>query len=149
MLFRKQNGKIKSIQNTRSILLLPLVLILMAISACAVIKGIIIINENPNGTGFTIDLKEWSSKSKCQMSLNKGDELQIEVIREKGEIALQIKGNKGSEPYTGNNLKSGIFTVTVSETDNYDIHITGNDATAKIIIKNPKGSANNGTKPIK
>ena len=45
--------------------------------------------------------------------------LQIEVSREDGEIALMISGRNGSEPYTGNNLKSGLFTVTVSETDKY------------------------------
>jgi len=28
-----------------------------------------------------------------------------------------VSGKNGSEPYTGNNLRSGLFTVTVSETD--------------------------------
>jgi hypothetical protein len=84
-----------------------------------------VILENPNGTGFTMDFKEWSSKNKCELSLNKGNVLQIEVDREDGEIALLISGKNGSEPYTGNNIESGIFTVTVSETDKYDIRIAG------------------------
>ena len=102
------------------IIFLPLLIaIIIAISACSAPKGSIVILENPNGTGFTMDFKKWSSNSKCELSLNKGDVLQIEVSREDGEIALMISGRNGSEPYTGNNLKSGLFTVTVSETDKY------------------------------
>ncbi|HPO78104.1 MAG TPA: hypothetical protein PLI23_13155 [Thermoclostridium caenicola] len=136
MLFRKQSGRIRRIQNMHPIIFLPLLIaIIIAISACSAPKGSIVILENPNGTGFTMDFKKWSSKSKCELSLNKGDVLQIEVFREDGEIALMVSGNSGSEPYTGNNLKSGLFTVTVSETDKYDIQITGKDATGKVMVK--------------
>jgi hypothetical protein len=47
-----------------------------------------------------------------------------------------VKGKNGSEPYTGNNLKPGLFTVTVSETDRYEIRITGKGATGKVFVKN-------------
>ncbi len=62
--------------------------------------------------------------------------LQIEVVHEAGKIALTVSGKNGSEPYTGNNLESGVFTVTVSETDQYEIRITGKDATGKVVVKN-------------
>ena len=131
------------------IIFLPLVIaIIIAISACSAPKGSIVILENPNGTGFTMDFKEWSSKSKCELSLNKGDVLQIEVFREDGEIALTVSGKNGSEPYTGNNLKSGLFTVTVSQTDKYEIRITGKNATGKVIVKNVENVANMGAEPI-
>ncbi|HPD00954.1 MAG TPA: hypothetical protein PLA01_06345 [Acetivibrio sp.] len=144
MLFRKQYGRIRRIRNTHPIILLPLVIvIIISISACSVPKGSIVILENPNGTGVTMDFKEWNSKSKCELSLNKGDVLQIEVDREYGEIALTVSGKNGSEPYTGNNLKSGLFTVTVSETDKYDIRITGKDATGKVTVKNVENVGEN------
>lgn len=150
MLFRKQKGRIRRIQNTNPIIFLPLVIaIFIAISAGFVPKGSIMILENTNGTGFTMDFKEWSSKSKCELSLNKGDVLQIEVFREDGEIALMVSGKNGSEPYTGNNLKSGLFTVTVSETDKYDIRISGKNATGKVLVKSVDNVANIGAKPIK
>jgi len=149
MLFRKQSGRIRRIQNTHPIILLPLVIaITIAVSACSVPKGSIMILENPNGTGCTMDFKEWSSKSKCELSLNKGDVLQIEVFREDGEIALTVIGKNGSEPYTGNSLESGLFTVTVSETDKYDIRITGKDATGRVMVKNVENVANMGAEPI-
>ena len=55
---------------------------------------------------------------------------------EAGKIAFGVSGKNGSEPYTGNDLQSGIFTVTVSETDNYVFNITGKNATGKITVKN-------------
>lgn len=129
MPFRKQNGII--------FIFLPLLIaIAIVFSACSTSKGSIVIRENPNGTQVTMDFKEWSSNSKCELSLKKGDVLQIEVFREHGEIALVVKGKNGSEPYTGNNLKPGLFTVTVSETDRYEIRITGKGATGKVFVKN-------------
>ncbi|SHJ37549.1 hypothetical protein SAMN02745176_03384 [Lutispora thermophila DSM 19022] len=125
------------------IIFLPLLIaIIIAISACSAPKGSIVILENPNGTGFTMDFKKWGSKSKCELSLSKGDVLHIEVLREDGEIALMVSGKNGSEPYTGNNLKSGLFTVTVSETDKYAIRITGKNATGKVMVKNMGNAVN-------
>ncbi|HHV72639.1 MAG TPA: hypothetical protein GXX38_08545 [Clostridia bacterium] len=119
------------------IIFLPLVIaIIIAITILCVSKGSIMILENPNGTGFTMSLKKWSSKNKCELFLNKGDVLQIEVDREGGRIALVVRGKNGSEPYTGNNLKTGIFTVTVAATDKYAIQIIGKDATGKVTVKN-------------
>ncbi|WP_066640387.1 hypothetical protein [Desulfolucanica intricata] len=142
MLFGKLTAGIRMIRNIRQIIFLPLVIaIIITISACTASKGSIVILENPNGKGFTMDFKEWSSKNKCELSLNKGDVLQFEVVREDGEIALIVSGKNGSEPYTGNDLRSGIFTVTVSESDKYDIRITGKDATGKVTVKNVGSSA--------
>jgi len=142
MFFGKQNARIKRIQNIHPIIFLSLVFgIIITLSACSASKGSIVILENPNGTGFTMDFKEWSSKNKCELSLNKGDVLQIEVVREDGEIDLMISGKNGSEPYAGNNLKSIVFTVTVPETDKYDIRIIGKNATGKVTVKNVKNIA--------
>lgn len=74
--------------------------------------------------------------------------LQIEVFREDGEIAFMVSGKNGSEPYAGNNLKSGLFTVTVSETDKYDIRITGKDATGKVMVKKVENVADMGAETI-
>jgi len=56
-----------------------MIVIIIAISACSAPKGSIMILENPYGTLFTMDFKKWSSKSKCELSLSKGDVLQFEV----------------------------------------------------------------------
>lgn len=137
MLYGNRAKRIRRVQNIQIAVFLPLVIVItLALSACAAYKGSIVILENPNGKEFTMDFKEWSAKSKCEISLNKGDVLQFEVVREAGEIALTVTGGNDSEPYTGNDVRSGIFTVTVSETDQYVVRITGKDATGKITVKN-------------
>lgn len=136
MFFRKQGIRIKKIQNMPMIIFLPVIIvIIITATACSAPKGSIVILENPNGTGFTMDFTGWSSKNKCELALNKGDELQIEVVREKGEVALVVSGKNGSEPYRGNILKSIVFTLTVSETDKYDFQITGKNASGKLTVK--------------
>lgn len=136
MLFEKQYARIRRIKNMHPIIFLPLfIAIMIVISSCSEPKGRIVILEDQNGTGFTMDFKEWSAKNNCKMYLNKGDVLQVEIVREDGEIALMVSGKNGSEPYAGNNLQSGIFTATVSETDTYDIRITGKKASGKVTIK--------------
>ncbi|HHX38074.1 MAG TPA: hypothetical protein GX717_08850 [Clostridiaceae bacterium] len=60
----------------------------------------------------------------------------MEVEHERGKIVFAVSGRNGSEPYKGNGLVSGIFTVTVSETDDYVFMIKGNDATGKIRVSN-------------
>ena len=99
MLFRDQNGKTRRKQKMSPIIFLPLLIaIVVAVSSCTAIKGSIVILENPNGTGFTMDFKEWSARNKCELSLNRGDVLQIEVDREGGEIALAVSGKKAVNP---------------------------------------------------
>jgi len=137
MFFGKQNTRIRKFKNVQRIIFLPLVIaIIIAVSACSASKGSIVILESPNGTGFTMDFKEWSSKNKCELSLNKGDVLQFEVARVSGEIDLVVSGKNGSEPYTGNDVRSGIFTITVSESDYYTVRITGKAATGMVKVKN-------------
>jgi hypothetical protein len=63
-----------------------LIAIILTFSACTTTKGSIVILENANGTGFTMEFKQWSAENKCQLSLNKGDVLQI--------VNGKIKGRK-------------------------------------------------------
>lgn len=107
----------------------------LAISACTSAEGSIVILEDGRGMGFTMDLKDFNSRNKCELSLTEGDVVQVEVEREGGEFALKLSGRKGSEPYAGKGLESGSFTVTVSETDDYVFGITGKNATGKITVK--------------
>jgi len=138
MLFEKQSTRIGRVKIMHPVVFLPLFIAIIIIISNLGPKGSIVILENPDGSGFTMDFREWSTKSRCKLFLNKGDVLQVETIRDDGEIALMINGKNGSEPYMGNDLKSGIFTVAVSETDTYYIQITGKNATGKVVIKNLK-----------
>ena len=99
MLFGNQDAQTRWIKNVSSIIILSLVMaIVLSVSACNPAKGSIVILENPNGIGFTMDFKEWSAKNKGELSLRSGDVLQIEVVREEGEVALTVSGKKAASP---------------------------------------------------
>lgn len=102
----------------------------------------IVILDSTNGTIFEAELKKYSSNNKFEAELNKGDIVKVEFERKNGEISLSINGKNGSEPYTGNALKSGMFTFTVQETDTYAFSLAGKDASGKIKIVNLSDSKN-------
>ena len=110
-------------------------LFILALSACTAAKGNILILEDGQGTGFTMTLKQYTSMNKCELSLAKGDVLQVEIDREEGQISFTVSGKNGSEPYAGNDLQTGIFTITVSETDEYVFRVNGKAATGKIVVR--------------
>jgi len=143
MLFGRECTGVSRTGNARGIAFLLLAIaiaIALALSACSATKGGVAILESPDGEGFTMDFREWSSINKCSLSLNEGDTLQIEIAREDGEIALAVSGKSGSEPYTGKSLKTGVFTVSVSETDEYEIIVAGRNASGKVAVKNLGGA---------
>ena len=108
--------------------------VVLTFTACTPTTGSVIIYEKPFGEKFDISFHEWDDQNKCEMSLNKGDTIKVEVFRKSGEISLSIRGKNGSEPYVGSKLESGAFTVTVSEADDYVMEFRGDQATGEIII---------------
>ena len=50
------------------------------------------------------------------------------------------KNEKRQGTIYGNNLGSGVFTVTVFETDKYLVRITGKGATGKVTVKKVKNT---------
>ncbi len=139
MFFKKQKSGLSRKQDRYSLLFLPfMITIMIVLSSCSVAKGSILILENMQGTGCEMEFKEWSSKNKSEIYLRKGDALQVVITCESGEIDLTIKGENGSKAYTGNGLESGEFTVTISESDTYVVHIEGKKATGNLSVKKIK-----------
>ncbi len=99
--------------------------VLLLSSGCWGSKGSVVILEKPGNTQFDVSFDTWSDSSKCEMSLNKGDEVRVEVALESGELDLSMRGKKGSEPYTGNDIKEIAFTVKADETDVYVFRFSG------------------------
>jgi hypothetical protein len=112
-----------------------LLVIVLLLTACTT-SGRIVILENPDGTGFTMDFTRFSATNKCTLSLTEGDVVEVEAVHESGKMGLRVSGMKGSLPYEGSDLKTLTFTIRVSETDDYVFWITGQDANGKITIKN-------------
>jgi len=115
---------------------LVFVAVLLFGSGCWGAKGSVVILEKPGNARFDISFEEWSAQSKCEMSLQKGDEVRVEVDCESGEIDLTMRGKKGSEPYTGNDITEVAFTVTVADTDDYVFSFSGAKASGTITLRN-------------
>lgn len=107
----------------------------LVLAACAAPDGGILILENPDGAGFSMEFSKYDGENKCELSLQKNDEVQVEITCDKGSFTFTITGKNGSEPYAGNISESGTFTVTVSEADTYVFWIAGKSATGKIAVR--------------
>lgn len=137
MFSREHKAKSMCLKKLKTMVLSALTAaVILMFSACTATTGSIIILEGMFGAQFDISFMQWSDEDKCEMSLEKGDKLQIEITRESGELDLSIIGKNGSEAYTGSNPDLNTFTVTVSETDEYVILLKGKNATGNIKIKN-------------
>ncbi len=110
----------------------------MFLTGCEFSLGTIVIKENEAKGEIVITLNSYNDKNDCKITLNGGDSILIDVENEKGKISLNIIGKKGSNPYTGSDVKSSRFTVTVSESDVYKIIVKGQKATGTVKIKKLK-----------
>lgn len=118
---------------------LPLIIaICIAITSYPATKESSLICEELNGIGFKMIFNEWSAQNKCELSLKENDTVEVKMISENGKISLVIVGKNGSKVYSGNALKTSIFTVTVSESDTYIIHLSGKKATGSLAIQKVK-----------
>ena len=122
-------------KRTCTAILLILLAAGLALWGCSPADKTIVILENGRGTGCSFTLNHWSGSDNCELSLQEGDVLSVEIDRDDGEIGLTIQSKNGSEPYTGNELDSGVFTVTVHETDTYLVSIRGMKATGLVTVE--------------
>ena len=113
--------------------MLAFAVIFQVLTACAVSQGTV--SENFQETGGTLSFAQWSAQTSHVLFLHKNDALQVEMICESGEIALDIRGENGCEAYTGKGLETGLFTVKAPEADKYIIQITGKNATGRLVFK--------------
>ena len=134
MFLRRKGHQMINTQKLTVLFALLFALVFTSVS-CSLSKGSIVIMEKPYGSCFDISLNTWSAKDTCRMSLNKGDEIQVEVVRGSGDVSLSIRGRDGGEVYSGNGLESGTFTVSVSSTGEYIVQINGHKATGRILLK--------------
>lgn len=107
---------------------------LFMLSAC-IVNGGIVINHRDNPDGYDITLKDFNSTDTCKMTLQEGDVIQIEVVRQRGKMGLIVQGKLGSEPYNGSTLETRTFTITIPNNDEYTFSITGANASGSIKIK--------------
>jgi hypothetical protein len=113
----KKSNKNNKIGNIISSLFIGLFLVLSSCSG----NGKIEIKEVEKNVSYSIELTSYNASDKFEMSLTNGHEIKVETVKDKGTIGLSIIGKNGTKPYEGSDVLSGSFTVTISESDIYEI----------------------------
>ena len=113
--------------------------LLLTLAACDSAGGELRIAQAGEGGGYKMAFSQWSGKNRQELSLEAGDELQVEALWEQGELSLGITGQNGGEAYQGKILATGLFTVKVAEGGTYEVHIAGSQATGSVLIRNLGG----------
>lgn len=121
----------------KGIRLLPVLgALLLVLTACASPKGELQITENGKAGEYEMVFSGWNGQKQMEIPLEAGDELQVEVLWEQGEVSLGITHRDGAEVYRGRLQATGLFTVTVAQEGGYGIDIAGSDATGRVFLRN-------------
>jgi hypothetical protein len=114
-------------------LILPLLLVIvLTFTGCSnyIEFGAI---EQSNSHEFSSSYIKLSGTKIHTLKVKDGETINIEadIVTKKGKLDVYIYKNKDKNEYEGNNVKTGTFTVNLTEPGNYKI---------KVIAKNHKGS---------
>lgn len=119
----------------RNAFMLLLVLGLLIIASGCSARGSADLHKNTQADSVSGTLAKWNGGQNLELQWQAGDVIRVNILCPSGEVALTIRGSKGSEPYTGKGLSKTEFTVTVAQTDTYEIQLQGKNATGSISVE--------------
>lgn len=83
---------------------------------------------------YTLRFDEMNREDSHSLTLNGGDTLSVDFSIERGHADLVI-GEPGEEPvYRGNDIKDGLFDLTIPRTGTYQITVSGKHAKGSIEV---------------
>ena len=103
----------------------------MLLSACEMNVGVVTMRNNDK---WTMTYALFNSFREERFYAESGDVFVIKTENSEGEICLTVK-MKNSDPVYQGNIKSGEFTVTVSENGRYTVRVEGEKAKGKFEIE--------------
>lgn len=104
-------------------------------SSCLLTNNSVLVKEKYINKGFDISFYKWNDYQKCEIYLNSGDILNIDIDCSSGSIDFKIVDSNENIYYVGNNQSSAQFYCTADNTGRCYIKIIGNRASGKIIIE--------------
>ena len=88
-----------------------------------------------NPDSYRLDIEQMNGTDTHTMELNAGDTLTIHLETEHGKLHMEIKAPDGTIIYTGNGEEATDFTVNISESGEYSLHVEAHNARGKISIQ--------------
>lgn len=87
---------------------------------------------------YRLDIARMTGTDLHTMKLDTGDVLQIQFNVQKGRLYMEIIAPDGTVLYAGNGKEAGEFTVNISESGMYSIHVEANHAKGTILVQRRK-----------
>lgn len=88
-----------------------------------------------NPDSYRLDIEQMNGADTHTMELNAGDTLNIHFETEHGKLHMEIKAPNGTLIYIGNGEEATDFTVNISESGEYSVHVEAHNARGKISIQ--------------
>lgn len=88
-----------------------------------------------NPDSYRLDIEQMNGADTHTMELNAGDTLNIHFETEHGKLHMEIKAPNGTLIYIGNGEEATDFTVNISESGEYSVHVEARNARGKISIQ--------------
>ena len=88
-----------------------------------------------NPDSYRLDIEQMNGTDTHTMEMNAGDILRIHFEIEDGKMNLEIQAPDGTLVYTGNGEEVADFTVNISESGEYSLHVEAHNARGKISIQ--------------
>ena len=84
---------------------------------------------------YRLDIEWMTGTDAHTLELEAGDTLEIRFETERGQLHMEIKAPDGTLIYTGNGEETTDFTVNISASGEYSIHVEAHKARGKISIQ--------------
>lgn len=88
-----------------------------------------------NPDSYRLEIEQMNGADTHTMELNAGDTLNIHFETEHGKLHMEIKAPNGTLIYIGNGEEATDFTVNISESGEYSVHVEARNARGKISIQ--------------
>ena len=85
---------------------------------------------------FSLDMKPLNCTMEEVFSLNRGDAVDVSIVRVSGEMMISIGVKDRKAVYEGRNPELSSFRVTIPEDGDYLLSVSGNQAEGSISFQN-------------
>lgn len=110
-----------------------ILLLAFCLTACESSQGTM--TEKADDKTCALEFAGLTAERTYHWTLQQGDTLQVRLDRRSGNIRLDIRGENGTEAYTGNGMTSCFFAVGISETDTYLVTVSTQNAEGAVRIE--------------
>lgn len=116
---------------------LTLALVMVFFCGCDGVKELKVgCAEFRNGSGFGMSYELYTGEREYKIEVkDQPVALKIEIVTESGDFALFVGRDGFESDYTGNELETASFTVTLSETGTYKVKVTAKKHKGSFSVK--------------